>query len=105
MAVYEKEKDRVHVLFENHTLLNATSADSGYVKLGRNTIVILKKHTTGTYAFTIDWSLDGTTSLIQETVTLVDFIATTKTAVAPYAKFTVTASVSAFTVHQTIVSA
>jgi hypothetical protein len=105
MASWNKEASRVHVLFENHTLLNAASADSGYVKLTDNTIVIIKTHTTGTYAFTIDWSLDGTTSAIQETVTLTNLTPVTKTAVAPYAKFTVTASVSQFTVHQTIVSA
>lgn len=104
MAGYEKIFNTPRVLFANSTLLNAASADSGYVELSRNTVTIIKTHTTGTYAFTIDWSLDGTTSAIQETVSLTNLTPVTKTAVAPYAKFTITASVAAFTVHQTIVS-
>lgn len=104
MPGYTKLFATPRVLFENHTLLNGASADSGYVKLGKDTIVLMKTSTTGTYTFTIDWSLDGTTSAMQETVVLTNVTPVTKTAVAPYAKFTVTNSVSAFTVHQTIVS-
>lgn len=104
MPGYTKLFATPRVLFANSTLLNATSADSGYVKLGKDTIVLMKTSTTGTYTFTIDWSLDGTNSAIQETVALTNATPVTKTAVAPYAKFTVTNTVAQFTVHQTIVS-
>lgn len=105
MSGYVKELSRVRVVYENSTLLNVASENSGYLRMYKDAIVIVKKHTTGTYAFTIDWSLDGTTSAITEVVSLTDNTPVTKTCSAPYAKFTITGSVSQFTVHQTIVSA
>jgi len=102
MATYAKELARPITLYSNATLVTSgSSVNSGYIKLPKMTVIVSKKHTTGTYTMTIDWSNDGTTSLYQTTPTLTDNTPLSITALAPYAKFTIAATVATFTVHQT----
>jgi len=103
VAVYDKELARATVLYENHTLLSAASEDSGFLRLPAKTFTVTKTHTTGTYAMTLTWSMDGTNTAFTTTPSLTNNTPSTITALAPYCKITVTASVAQFTVHQTTV--
>ncbi len=103
MSGYTRELARNRVLYENHTLLNAGSENSGFIRLPAKEVTITKVHTTGTYAISIAWSMDGTNTIFTTGPTMVDNVPQTFTALAPYAKFTITASIAQFTVHQTTV--
>lgn len=104
MPGYDVVNNRPRVLFEDHSLVaTGTPVVSAYFKLNKTSFIVTKKHTTGTYAMTLDWSMDGTNSVFQTTPSLTDNTPLTVSALAPYVKITITASVSNFTVHQTTV--
>lgn len=103
MAGWARELARNRVLYENHTLLNVASENSGFIRLPAKSVTITKVHTTGTYALAIIWSMDGVATAFTTTPTMVDNVPQTLTALAPYAKFTVTGSIAQFTVHQTTI--
>jgi hypothetical protein len=104
MAVYARELNRARVLYEDHTLITSgASVNSGFMRLPAKTVTVTKAHTTGTYALSIAWSMDGTNTAFTTTPTMVDNTPQTLTALAPYAKFTISATVSNFTVHQTTI--
>jgi hypothetical protein len=104
MAVYAKELTRARVLYEDHTLIAASaSVNSGFIRLPAKTVTVTKVHTTGTYALSIAWSMDSTNTAFTTTPTMVDNTPQTLTALAPYAKFTITCTVTQFTVHQTTI--
>ena len=106
MAVYAKELTRPVVLYQNATLVDSgNSVNSGFIRLPRRDVTVTKTHTTGTYAMTIDWSMDGTNTAFTTTPSLTNNTPSNLTALAPYAKFTIAATVAAFTVHQTTVMA
>lgn len=68
-------------------------------------LAIMRTSTTGTYAFEIDWSLDGTNAILTETITTTDKVSQRKPVMAPYAKIRVknTHATDAFTAHYTSV--
>lgn len=103
MGSYERELARTTVLYQNSTLLNAASEDSGFIRLPSKTFTLTKNHTTGTYAVVFTWSLDGTNVVFTTTPTMVNNVPQTFTALTPYVKITITASAAQFTVHQTVV--
>lgn len=106
MAVYAKELAKSRVAYEDHSLVaTGTPVVSSYIRLLTKSVTVTKKHTTGTYALTIDWSMDGANSAFQTAPSMVDNTPQTLQALAPYARFTITATVSSFTVHQTTVMA
>lgn len=105
MPVWAMLRDKPRVLYEDHSLV-ATGApvNSGFLKLNKTTVTMTKTHTTGTYQIDIAWSMDGTNTAFTETnILTANNTPVTKTALAPWAKFTITATVSNFTVHQTTV--
>lgn len=105
MAGYAVINNRPRVLFEDHSLVaTSTPVVSGFLRLNKTTIIMTKTHTTGTYAIDIAWSMDGTTVAFNETNILSsNNTPVSKTALAPYARFTITATGSNFTAHQTTV--
>lgn len=104
MAGYTKELSRQNVLYSDNTLVTSgASVNSGFRRLAKSTFTITKKHTTGTYTLTLDWSMDGTNTAFTTTPTLTDNTPLAVTAIAPYVKITIAATVSNFTVHQTTV--
>lgn len=104
MPGYDVINTRLRVLFEDHSLVaTGTPVVGSYTKLNKTSFVVTKKHTTGTYAMTLDWSMDGTTGVFQTTPSLSDNTPLTVNALAPYVRVTITASGSNFTVHQTTV--
>lgn len=104
MAGYTKELSRPTVVYQNATLVaSGASVNSGFLRLPTRAVTVTKTHTTGTYALTIDWSMDGTNVAFTTTPTMVNNTPQTFDALAPYAKFTIAASVASFTVHQTTV--
>jgi hypothetical protein len=104
MAGYDVVNTRPRVLFEDHSLVaTGTPVVSGFLRMTARTFVVTKKHTTGTYAMTLDWSMDGTNVVFTTTPSLSDNTPLTVNALAPYVRITITATVSNFTVHQTTV--
>ena len=104
MPGYAVINNRPRVLFEDHSLVaTGTPVVGSYLKLNKTSFVVTKKHTTGTYTMTLDWSMDGTTGVFTTTPTLTDNTPLTVSALAPYVRVTITATVSNFTVHQTTV--
>lgn len=104
MAVYAKELLRPTTLYSNASLVaTGTPVVSGFIRLPRRDMTITKAHTTGTYAMTLAWSMDGTNVAFTTTPTLSDNTPLLVTALAPYVRITITATVSSFTVHQTTV--
>jgi len=104
MAVYAKELTRATTLYQSSALVAVgTPVVSQWFRLPRRDMTITKKHTTGTYAMTLDWSMDGVTVNFTTTPTLVDNTPLLVTAASPYVRITITATVSNFTVHQTTV--
>lgn len=97
-------RDRPRQLFEDHSLVPTSTPVVGtYSKLNKTTFTLTKTHTTGTYTATFDWSIDGSTSIFQTTSSPANNTPTTITALAPYVRVTITATVSNFTAHQTLV--
>jgi hypothetical protein len=106
MAVYAKELTRAAVIYSNATLIVAgNSVNSGFIRLPRRDVTVTKTHTTGTYGISIDWSMDGTNVAFTTTPTMVNNVPQTLTALAPYAKFTISCTGTTFTVHQTTIMA
>jgi hypothetical protein len=104
MAGYTKELNRARVLYEDHSLVaTGTPVVSAWFRLPAKSFTITKKHTTGTYAMTLDWSMDGTNVAFTTTPSLSDNTPLAVTAAAPYVRITITATVANFTVHQTTV--
>lgn len=104
MAGYTKELSRAAVLYQNSTLVaSGNSVNSGFIRLPRRDMTITKKHTTGTYTMTLDWSMDGTNVAFTTTPVLVDNTPLTVVALAPYVRVSIAATVLSFTVHQTTV--
>lgn len=104
MPSWSMVRDRPRVLYEDHSLVATGSpVNSGYLKLNKTSFIVTKKHTTGTYAMTLDWSMDGSASAFQTTPSLTDNTPLTVSALAPYVKITITATAANFTVHQTTV--
>jgi hypothetical protein len=106
MSTYAKELARPITVYANSSLVAVgTPVNSGFLRLPKSAVIVTKKHTTGTYAMTIDWSNDGTNTTFTTTPALTDNTPLSITVLAPFAKFTITASTSNFTVHQTNVLA
>lgn len=104
MAGYTKELNRARVLYEDHTLLASASVNSGFIRLPAKAVTITKTHTTGVYQLDIIWSMDGVaTAFTQTNVTLTNNTPLAVTALAPWAKFTISAVATTFTVHQTTI--
>ena len=104
MPGYQVINTRPRVAFEDHSLVAVgTPVVSNFLKLNKTSFVVTKKHTTGTYAMTLDWSMDGSTVVFTTTPTLTDNTPLTVSALAPWVRVTITATVSNFTVHQTTV--
>lgn len=104
MAGYTKELARATVLYQNATLVaSGASVNSGFLRLPAKTFTVTKTHTTGTYAMTLDWSMDGTNIAFTTTPSLTNNTPLAVTALAPYVRITIAATVSSFTVHQTTV--
>lgn len=91
------------------TLLAASgSASSGWLSVDtKDKLHIIRTHAGGTYALEIEWSRDGSTTDITETVTTTNDARTSVEVAAPYAKVTVkeTGGTTAFTTHRTTVYA
>ena len=97
-------RDRPRVLFEDHSNVTTGSPVVGsYTKLNKTSFTLTKTHTTGTYTATFDWSIDGSTSIFQTTSSPANNTPTTITTLAPYVRVTISASVSNFTQHETVV--
>lgn len=107
MAGYEKELARPTVIYQSSALVAVgTPVVSAFIRMVSRTITLVKTHTTGTYTIDIAWSNDGTNTTFTETnILATNNIPVAKTALGPYAKFTITAAGSNFTVHQTNVMA
>jgi hypothetical protein len=107
MAVYDRELTRPTVIFQNASLVAVgTPVVSAFIRMISRTITLVKTHTTGTYAIDIAWSNDGTNVTFTETnILATNNVPVAKTALGPYARFTITATGSNFTVHQTNVMA
>ena len=90
-------------IYEDGTLVpTATPSVSGWERVDQfESLRIIKTHTTGTYALTIEWSDDGVTADVTETVTVVNNDAVDQPVASTYARFTVTATVANFTAHKT----
>lgn len=104
MAGYVRELARATVLYEDHSLVpTATPVVTGFMRLPAKTFTVTKTHTTGTYAMTLAWSMDGTNVAFTTTPSLTNNTPLAVTALAPYVRITITASAADFTVHQTTV--
>lgn len=104
MAGYTKELSRATVLYQNATLVaTGTPVVSAWFRLPAKTFTVTKTHTTGTYAMTLDWSMDGTNVAFTTTPSLTNNTPLEVVSLAPYVRITITATVSNFTVHQTTV--
>jgi hypothetical protein len=90
-------------IYENAVLVpTATPAVSGWENVEQfDSLRIVKTHTTGTYALTIEWSDDGVTADVVETVTVINNDAVDQPVASRFARFTITATVANFTVHKT----
>lgn len=104
MAVYAKELARANTIYSSAALVAVgTPVVSSFIKLPRRDVTITKVHTTGTYAITLAWSMDGTNVAFTTTPTMVDNVPQTLNALAPWLRVTITATGAGFTVHQTTV--
>lgn len=104
MAGYTRELARNRVLYEDHTLIAAAgSVNSGFMRLPAKSVTITKVHTTGVYAISLAWSMDGTNTAFTTVPTMVDSTPQTLTALAPWLKATITCTGAQFTVHQTTI--
>lgn len=103
MPVYASVLGKPRVLYTDSTLIvSGNSVNSGFLKMTAKTIQLVKTHTTGTYNINIDWSMDGSTVAFTETnILTANNTPVTKNVLAPYAKFTISASAANFTVHTT----
>lgn len=90
------------------TLLGTTgSVQSAYIDLLQQDLLrVIRRSTAGTYAFEVDWSRDGVTTDVTETVAVPNNGSTEKRVMARWARFRVrnTDAVAAFTAHRTTVS-
>lgn len=107
MAGYEKELSRPTIMFQSSALVAVgTPVVSAFIRMTSRTITLVKTHTTGTYTIDIAWSNDGTNVAFTEAnVLATNNVPVAKTCLGPYARFTITATGSNFTVHQTNVMA
>lgn len=106
MSGYTRELSRPVTLYQNATLIaSGNSVNSGFIRPTRRDITITKNHTTGTYAMTLEWSMDGTNVAFTTTPSLTNNTPSVVTCLAPYVKITIAATVAQFTVHQTTVMA
>jgi hypothetical protein len=104
MPIWAVVRDRPRVLFEDHSNVTTSTPVVGtYQKLNKVSFILTKTHTTGTYTATFDWSLDGSTSIFQTTSSPANNTPTTISAEAPWVRVTISASVSNFTAHETVV--
>lgn len=104
MPVWAVVRDRPRVLFEDHSnVAVGTPVVGTFQKLNKTSFILTKTHTTGTYTATFDWSLDGTTVVFTTTSSPVNNTPTTISAEAPWVRVTITATVSNFTQHETVV--
>ena len=94
-------------LYENGTAIATTSqVESGFIDVRNfNKLVISRKATGGVYVFEIDWSDDGVTADVTETVSTVNNDQVDQPVASKYAKFRVknTDGSVAFTNHKTSV--
>ena len=96
------------LLYSDTLLAAGGSAVSGWIDLqtaGVTAIRPTRTSTGGTYALEIDWSRDGVTADITETVTVGNNVSVEKKAPMRYARVRArnTDAVAAFTVHRTVV--
>jgi hypothetical protein len=92
-------------IYEDGSLVATTTPSvSGWELVEQfESLRIVKTHTTGTYALTIEWSDDGVTPDVTETVTVVNNDAVDQPVASRFARFTVTATVANFTAHRTTI--
>ena len=94
-------------LWETATAVGTTSqVESGFIDTSRyNKVTISRKATGGVYVFEIDWSNDGVTADVTETVTTTNNDQVDQPVANRYAKFRVknTDGAVAFTNHKTSV--
>lgn len=106
MSGYTKELSRPTTMYQNATLIvSGNSVNSGFLRWPLQKMLITKTHTTGTYAMTLDWSMDGTNVAFTTTPALSNNTPVSQDVLAPYVKITIAATVANFTVHQTTVMA
>jgi hypothetical protein len=106
MAGYTKELSRPTVVYQDATLVaSGASVNSGFRRWPTKKLLITKTHTTGTYAMTLDWSMDGTNTHFTTTPSLSNNTPVSQDVLAPWVKITIAATVASFTVHQTTVMA
>jgi len=103
MPVYEKVLASPTIMFGSSALVAVgTPVVSAFIKMISRKITLVKTHTTGTYTIDIAWSNDGTNVVFTETnILATNNVPVEKTVLAPFARFTITAGTSNFTVHQT----
>lgn len=93
--------------FTDGTLVAASgSVQSGWLNTATEAeLAVIRNHAGGTYQFQIEWSRDGATADITETVTTTNNGRTFIDVAAPHARITVsnTDGVNAFTTHRTTV--
>lgn len=105
MGSYDSINVRKTTLFTDGTLIvSGNNVQSPWLNVGgKQTVNITKKHTTGTYTMTLEWSRDGVTADFTTTLALTDNVATAVTVSAPFLRITIAATVANFTVHRTVV--
>lgn len=102
MAGYAVINNRPRVLFEDHSAVTtSTPVVSGFLKLNKTTFILTKTNGGGTYGLALDWSMDGTNVVFATTSAPSNNTPTTISALAPYVRFTVSASGSNLSAHQT----
>jgi hypothetical protein len=68
---------------------------------GYDTLRVVKSHVTGTYALDVDWSNDGLTVDVNESIAAVNNDAVDQPVANKFARFRITATVANFTAHRT----
>lgn len=102
MAVFAKELSRPTILYQNATLIvSGNNVTSGFLRVPRRDVTVVKTHTTGTYTITLDWANDGVNTVFTEQPTMVNNVPQNFVCRAPFLKVTIAATVANFTVHQT----
>ena len=104
MPGYAVINTRPRVLFsDSSNVATGTPVVGSYTKLNKTSFILTKTNGGGTYGLTMDWSMDGTTGVFQTTSAPANNTPTTISALAPYVRFTITATSSNLSAHQTTV--
>jgi len=102
MPGYAVINTRPRVLFsDNSNVAVGTPVVSSYTKLNKTSFILTKTNGGGTYGMTLDWSMDGSTGVFQTTSAPANNTPTTISALCPYVRFTISATGSNLSSHQT----